>query len=203
MLDNLKLGLGFRSAVGLDFKGDVDFQLPEGVPKTVAANFPDGKINAELTLPHSFALGVGWDAEDFTVEVSANLTLWQSYDELRINFDSGLPSPSSAAPRDWNMAPTFRLGGEYRITEMISARLGGGYDMTPMPDETIDVSLPDSDRILASGGVGGKFGPVLVDVSYMLVYKLARESKDSVNFPVGQYPGNAIHLAALTLGAEF
>ncbi len=208
LLENLKLGLGFRSAVGLDFKGDAKFNLPEGLPPTIAANFPDGPVNAEVTLPHSFALGIGWVDEDFSVEVAGNLTLWQSLDELRFNFETGKPAATSASARDWKMAPTFRLGGEYTVVKFedlgsLSVRLGIGYDMTPTLDETVDLSLPDADRVLPAGGFGLELGPVHVDLSYLAVYVFGRELPRSVNFPGGKLPGRTIHLAAVTVGAEF
>lgn len=203
LMEHLKLGLAFRSAVGLDFAGQADFQIPSTVPAGIAANFPDGDVRGEVTLPHSFSFGVGWDDGPLTVEASANLTLWQSYDELRIQFERQLPAPASVSPRDWEAAPTFRLGGQYTFAEAYTARLGLAYDLTPVPDSTIDPTLPDTDRFIATVGFGAKFGPINADLAYMLLLLPEREANDSINFAPGTYASRRIDLLAVSLGARF
>ncbi|MBI4817010.1 MAG: outer membrane protein transport protein [Deltaproteobacteria bacterium] len=199
----LKFGLTFRSGVGLGFTGTADFELPETVPLTVQTKFPDGDVEAELTLPHAFSFGAAWDDKDFTVELGATLTLWQSYDELRIDFLKGLPQKSSGAPRDWTAVPTLRLGGEYRFLENYAARIGLAYDVTPVPDTTIDPTLPDNNRLIGTLGAGAKFGPANVDLSYMALLLGEREANDSVNFVDGKYASGMVHILAVTAGATF
>lgn len=213
LIDHLKLGLSFRSAVGLDFKGKADFQIPDSAPASVKANFPDATCNpdncirGEVTLPHSFAFGVGWQQGGLSVEAAANLTLWTSFDELRIEFDSGKPAPSSVSPKNWKTVPTFRLGGEYAIEInddlTVTPRVGAAYDINPIPDATIDPTLPDNDRLIITGGVGGAYGPVYVDLGYMLLLLANREANSSTTFPPGTYKSRAIHLLATTVGVRF
>lgn len=202
LIDNLRIGFSYRSAVGLDFAGNADFTLPEGFTSSIQSRFPDGGVTGQLTLPHSFALGIGWVDGPLTVEVTGNLTLWQSYDELRIGFDEGRPQPESVAPRDWKAAPTFRLGGEYEIEKNYFARLGFAYDITPVPDSTIDPTLPDNDRVIFSLGVGANFEPISVDVGYMGVIVLSRDANDSVNFAQGSYGGGLVSVIAASVGVS-
>ena len=206
-LDNLKVGFSFRSAVGIDFTGNADFQIPEGVPASIKANFPDGPVNAEVTLPHSFALGIGWVDGPLVIEAGANLTLWESYDKLQINFESGLPSPSSASPRNWTASPTFRLGGEYALDlggMKLPLRAGVYYDLTPAPDSTVDFTLPDNDRFAFSVGAGLNFAPFNVDLGYSGILVMTRENTSSVNAPGGgTYVGNLVHVMGVSAGVTF
>ncbi|MBI2374469.1 MAG: outer membrane protein transport protein [Deltaproteobacteria bacterium] len=204
LLENkLKFGLAFRSGVGLDFAGTADFELPPTAPLSLQTKFPDGDVRAELTIPHFFAFGAAWDEKDWTVELGAALTLWQSYDELRINFVKELPQKSSGAPRDWTAVPTLRLGGEYRIEENYAARVGIAYDVSPVPDSTVDPTLPDNNRFIATLGGGAKFGPANFDLAYMLLLLGERKADDSVNFAPGTYKSGLVHILALTAGASF
>ncbi len=208
LIEKLKLGLAYRSAVGLSFDGQADFRVPSDVPVTVAANFEDGAGGGSVTLPHSFAFGVGWADSDFTVEASANLTLWNSYDELRIQFASGRPAPFSVAPRNWSASPTFRLGGEYRFLGRYTARLGAAYDINAAPDNTVDPTLPDQDRIIFTAGFGTKFDWFTADLGYMGLFLPRRDiPDDNVNFrsPTGGdfYESRLIHVLGLTLGFAF
>ncbi len=206
-LDHLKVGFSFRSAVGIDFTGNADFQIPEAVPTSVKANFPDGPVNAEVTLPHSFALGFGWVDGPLSVELAANLTLWESYDKLQINFESGLPSPSSSSPRNWTATPTFRLGGEYAIDLggiSLVPRAGVVYDISPAPASTVDFTLPDNDRFSFSVGVGAKFDPINVDLGYSGILIMERENTESVNAPGGGvFVGNMAHVMGVSAGVTF
>lgn len=206
LIDHLKLGFSFRSAIDLSFTGDVDFQLPDGVPTEIQGNFPDGPVDASVTLPHCFNLGIGWQTEALTFEAGVQLTLWESYEELRINFQRQLPQPSSAAPRNWEASPLFKAGLEYRISDA-AIRVGGGYDLTPAPTSTVDVTLPDRDRAYFSVGGGYKFGMFRADLAYTGLITMEREvaEGESITFPatgVSKYPSGFVHLIGLSLGAQ-
>ncbi len=203
LIDHLRLGLSYRSAVDLAFSGKANFDLPPEVSPEVAARFPDGEGSADITLPHSFALGLGWEQGALTVEASTQLTLWTSYKELRLNFDTGLPQRSSASPRDWVAVPMFRLGGQYKINDALTGRLGLAYDISPVPNRTVDPTLPDNDRLIFSGGAGYAFGNFSVDLAYMGLLVMDREvtaADQNPNFPPGTYNGGFVHLISASLG---
>ena len=207
LIDHLKFGLAFRSAVDLSFSGDANFDLPADAPAEIRANFPDQGGSADITLPHTFLFGVGWQEKEWVLEASAQLTLWGSYDELRLNFDTGRPTPSSAAPRNWKAVPLIRLGGEYRLAVgeyAIPIRLGAAYDITPVPDETIDPTLPDSSRIIGTFGTGFDMGIFYADVAYMLLWVVGRDVEEpgNLNFAAGSYGDTAVHLLSLSVGAR-
>jgi long-chain fatty acid transport protein len=207
-IDHLKLGLAFRSAVDLSFSGDANFDIPADAPAEVRANFPDQTGTAEITLPHTFLLGIGWAEKEWVLEASAQLTLWNSYDELTLNFDTGRPTPSSSSPRDWKPVPLLRLGGEYRVDlgdgYLLPVRLGVGYDITPVPDSTIDPTLPDASRILATAGLGFDMGVFHADVAYMFLHLLKRTiaPPGNLNFVAGDYANTQVHLLSLSLGVR-
>ncbi|MEM1024685.1 MAG: outer membrane protein transport protein [Myxococcota bacterium] len=209
--ENLRLGFVYRSAVNLDFDGEVDFTLPSNVPSTTAANFPDGSGSGSVTVPHTFGLGVGWVEEHWTLEAATQLTLWDSFEELRINFDSGRPSAFTSEVREWNAVPMFRLGGEVRFGDF-AGRAGVVYDLSPIPDETVEPGLPDGDRFNIAAGAGYTFGAFSVDLSYLAVILSSRdipeeqaqpfnqvvEGQTAFSFP-GRFTGGVQHLVAASL----
>ncbi len=212
LTENLRLGFTFRSAIDLSFEGDADFTLPEDTPASVAANFPDQSIDGDLTLPHTFGLGLGWVAADWNIELAAQLTLWSAFDELRFNFDTGRPTPTSVVDRDWEASVFYRLGGEYRFDRFkvpAAIRFGFGYDVTPIPDRTADPTLPSNSRILGTFGAGYDFGLIRADFAYMILFVLDREitpSDENVTFPpttdmdTVRYEVGPIHLISLSVG---
>lgn len=204
LIEHLRIGFVFKSAVDLSFSGDANFTLPADAPLAVQANFPDQTVSGDITIPHTFGLGVGWEQGPLTVEVGAQLTLWESYDELRIDFEEDRPAPSTASPRNWENVPLVRIGAEYRLDDL-ALRLGGGYDFSPIPNSTADFTLTDNDRIYYSLGAGYDFGPLRGDVAYMGLWLQERELApgESVNIPAGgTFEGGFAHVISLSLGFE-
>ncbi len=204
LIEHLRLGFVFKSAVDLSFDGEAKFTLPDGTPLSVRENFPDQRGSGDITIPHTFGLGVGWEQGPITIELGAQLTLWESYDELRLNFDTGRPSPSSASPRNWENSPLFRLGVEYRLGDL-ALRVGGGYDISPVPQTTADFTLTDNDRLYGSFGMGYDFGPVRADLGYMALWLMEREidGARNVNLPTGgTFEGGFAHVAGLSIGVR-
>jgi long-chain fatty acid transport protein len=199
LLDHLRLGAMYRTGVDLEFDGDVDFTLPNGIPTGIAASFRDGEVKTKVPLPPSLAFGVGWVDGPLTLEVDLNVTFWSVIKELRIDFSTGLPAPTTVSPRDWTTTPTVRFGGEYRFGDY-AARIGLGYDLNAVPDHTLDPTLPDANRILMSIGGGAKLGSLNLDLAYAAVLVAERESKGSKNFADGLYAGSIIHILGLTAG---
>lgn len=206
LIENLKIGLALRSAVDLSFSGNANFDLPEEAAPEIKANFPDQGGSANLTLPHSISFGVGWVQDGLTIEASTQVTLWNSYDELRLNFETGRPTPSSASPRDWTVVPMFRLGGQYMI-DALAIRAGLAYDISPVPDETVDPTLPDNDRFIFSAGAGYDLGFLRFDVAYMGLIVSGREVAAGVNQNFARdsastYEGGLVHVISTSIGVQ-
>ncbi|MBX2813913.1 MAG: outer membrane protein transport protein [Myxococcales bacterium] len=204
ILDHLRLGFSYRSAVELGFEGDANFTLPESVPSSLRSNFPDQTGNGDLTLPHSLAVGAGWSQGPFSIELGAQWTLWESYDELTINFDAELPAKTSTSPRNWENALILRVGGSYQLGNA-TVRAGIAYDFSPMPDETIEFTIPSNDRINSSLGGGYAWQRYRIDLSYLASYALERSfgPNVSVNIPAGGTYSSALsHVISLSAGVQ-
>lgn len=165
-----KLGLSYRSPITMKVTGDADFSAIPGFLDPTPL-FKDTSVSGTVTLPDSFAMGVAmYPMDKLSVEVGAIYTLWSKYDELQINFgDNVLPSATpdqSTSPKNWNDVWRFNVGVEYAALDWLDLRLGYVYDNTPVPDDTIDYLLPDSDRQIFSTGLGFHKDNWAVDVNY-------------------------------------
>lgn len=176
--DYAKLGLSYRSPITMKVSGDANFSdIPTApVPFEAMGAFRDTSASGTVTLPDSFAFGVAvYPMDKLSVEVGAIYTLWSKYDELKINFgDEVLPvggnpavlTDESTSPKNWNDVWRFNVGVEYAALDWLDLRLGYVYDNTPVPDDTIDYLLPDSDRQIFSTGLGFHKDNWAVDVNY-------------------------------------
>ena len=100
----------------------------------------------------------------------------------------------------------FRLGGAYQIDDL-TLRAGLAYDISPVPDRTVDATLPDNDRLIWTLGAGYSFGMLRVDLAYMNLWVFGRElPTEGENVPVnsapGTYDGGFVHLLSASVGVR-
>jgi long-chain fatty acid transport protein len=191
--DRLVAGLSYRSAVSLRFRGRADFT----VPKEFEQQLKDQDVKTALLLPHTISLGASYRATPhLRLTLEGTYTTWSTLDALVLTFaDETL---TTVLRRDWNDTITVRAGGEYAvIPKTLLVRLGVGYDPSPSPSTTLSPSLPDASRVLVSAGVGYQRGNFNVDLGYLFVFLLPRESEPDA-FPA-RYSGMA-HVIGLSVG---
>lgn len=208
--EHISLGLNYRSAVTLDIKGKARFEGEENTP--FEQTFTDQDGSTSIPIPHALTLGVGWTYEKLFLGLDVNYTTWSRYDQIVLEFSepcqAGSPTcdpstdrtdpPATTITSNWNDAMAFRLGMQYEVVKNLKARAGFVYDMTPVPEQTLSPSLPDSNRAVVSTGLGYTVGGFRADFGYQFVKALRREVRDTDNLP-GIYQTRA-HVFGLNLG---
>jgi long-chain fatty acid transport protein len=194
-IDNFRTGLVFRYGHQLDFKGNADFDVTNDAFIGLKPN--DQQMETTINLPNFLAWGVAYQLDSFLVTLDIQYTMWSSYDALTLKFSDGIPSSDGldetvTTEKDWEDCFSFRVGMEYdtkAILPGLKLRLGYAYDLTPIPDETIDPSLPGSNRHLINVGVGYKLLSWLqLDAAY--TYLLFEERESTNEHLKGIYTGN-------------
>jgi long-chain fatty acid transport protein len=93
-------------------------------------------------------------------------TNWSTFDELRVEFDSGLPD--DVTEENWKDTWRLAVGTTYTPNTRWAWRAGLAYDQDPIPDARHRTPrIPSADRFWAALGVG--YRPVSwlgVDVGY-------------------------------------
>lgn len=169
-IPNLFLGASYHGRVKLNFSGDADFYLPEGLSDESLLHDQGG--SSVFYVPDILSFGIGYFfIEKLYLEFDLNYTLWSIMDKLTIKFPD-TPELTETIPKNWDNTLTFRLGGDYILKEVYHIRFGGGYDWTPIPPQTLDPMLPDANRTFFSIGFGLKYKPMNfgADISYLFVY---------------------------------
>ncbi len=78
--------------------------------------------------------------------------------------DRGVPTATAAGvinviPRAWQDAVAVRAGASYWLKPSIELLFGAGYDGNAVPDKTLELSLPDQQKInLTAGAIFRDFG---------------------------------------------
>jgi long-chain fatty acid transport protein len=189
------LGASYRSHFNIKYTGNVTvdnslvpapFQpfIPTAGTVTTTFKFPD-ILTAGLAVQISEKLLWSFDFHTY---------FWGRFDSYTadITFPAPFPPETLTAAQNWKNSHCTRMGFEYQATEKLALRLGGFFDETPQPVETMDPNLPDNDRWAITGGVGYKIGKFAIDVAYHFEQFLARTSQHGYfltdGFPVDPNP---------------
>ncbi len=154
--EKLSIGLTYRSQVNMKVKsGDATFT----VPSSLASNFPNGKFTASLPLPQVLTLGFGYAVnEKLSLALDINYAGWKVYDTLSFDYANNTTSlVDTKSARMYKNTAAFRLGGQYKVTEGFSVRLGVAYALTPIQDGYVTPETPDANRINYTLGLGYAF----------------------------------------------
>lgn len=205
-----KVGLAYRSPISMKVTGDADFTVPSTVGPLPGTLFDDTSASGVVTLPDSFSFGIAvYPIEKLSIEFGAIYTLWSKYDELKINFgDNVLPTltpDEDVSPKNWNDVWRFNVGIEYAALDWLDLRLGYVYDNTPVPDDTLDYLLPDSDRQIFSTGLGFHQDNWAVDVNYSYLLFADRDIDERLEDYVydGKVDNADCHIAGISFTYKF
>jgi long-chain fatty acid transport protein len=187
--DKLSVGISYRSKIDAKVEGgDVTVTNPTAA---LQSRFVGNKFDATLPLPATVNFGIGlMPTEKLTIGLDVNMTQWSAYRNLRFDFTKdGAPAQVgtgtfSESKRSYEDVLTFRLGGQYKVTDKLALRVGGAYDMSPVKDGYVTPETPDNDRLIGTLGVGynitENFG---VDASFMFqaIMKRTQTEADLLN----------------------
>jgi long-chain fatty acid transport protein len=154
----LKLGVMYRSQVGLDFEGQADIDIADPYRAQLP---PDGDASTTIRLPQTVWGGIAYGADNLEVEVNAVWINWAATftdDPSRgpgaTSLSIALPGGrTSDTPQDYRNTVSYRLGLDYKLVpQKMNLRAGFIFDPTPIPTTTVTAQLPDVDRIALTAG---------------------------------------------------
>lgn len=163
-----RLGLGYRSKVDLDLKGqartEVPYHLSVLTGGLVSSEIQDTR--ARLTLPAALRFGIHHDlGHQWSLMAGVEWTDWSEFREIRIRFLDG--HPDLVDPQGWTDAWRFNIGAEYRYSPRWSFRTGFEYDESPIPQATKGPRVTERDlRWLAIGASYSATDALILDLAY-------------------------------------
>jgi long-chain fatty acid transport protein len=148
-----RIGLGYRSEVDFDFKGDVKYTgVSTGL--STAKGLVDANVSDSVTLPSVLTLGLEQDlTPKLTLGLTAIKTGWGSLDGLNINFDSS--QSNSVLTFGFEDQWMYSAGLTYDYSDKLTLRTGVAMDNSPVTDEYRSARTPDGDRKWIS--IGGTY----------------------------------------------
>jgi len=156
------IGLGYRSAVGVDVDGS--YVRSAGALAPVSAN-----ASGSLTLPDELTLSA-------RQIVGPRLAImgtveWQNWSRLQnvaaVGSGCGAGGVCEVLNLNYRDGWFYSLGAEYAYSPTLLLRAGIGYETSPIQDRTRDILIPDSNRIFVSAGGSYKYSEqISFDLGY-------------------------------------
>jgi long-chain fatty acid transport protein len=176
--EQLSFGLSYRSQVNMSVS---EGQATFNVPSSLDANFPDGTFSSSLPLPQVASFGVAYSPnEKLKLAFDVNYVGWKAYDTLAFDYAENTASLiDTKSARAYENIFSFRLGGQYLLTNNLALRLGASYGITPVQDGYVTPETPDANRFGFTGGLGYKLGEHFEFDASVLFVKVQRTDTNS------------------------
>jgi long-chain fatty acid transport protein len=190
--------------------GDVTFGLPN---PALAALFPNTGARTEINLPPQAYAGVYFkQLYPLTFEVGTRWEGWSTFKELSVQLDQPVAgSTVSVTPRNWHDTWAGIIGLKYQLNDKVALLGGYQYSNNPVPDNTFEPAIPDSNSHFFSLGTELKFKPVNIVLGYAYQLYEKRTKNNSITDPVTNDPAlsangdykSGIHMITASLTYKF
>jgi len=145
-------GASYRSDITVGIEGDIAFSN-FGPLAGVIQSSPG---TADLELPETLAIGIGWQGPRWGAEVDFVQVGWSVFDVLVVDIENNVPGfvDDIALVEDWNDSDSIRIGVSRKLGARSELRLGLNLEEGAVPEDTLRPSIPDADRTAPSIGYG-------------------------------------------------
>jgi long-chain fatty acid transport protein len=184
------IGISYRSKIEMNVK---DADVTATVPTSVIPNFPaNEKADVMLPLPANLDFGASYEFgknNQWMIGINLCYVFWSTYDSLVFNFkpDSGAFT-RTATPALYTDQMIVRLGAQYKINKMITARVGGYYDPSPVLRNYLNPQTPSLSEIGVTCGLSVyPFKGFSIDAAFLYLMGDKRDGTYSPDNFAGTY----------------
>ncbi len=177
------VGVNFRTKMSMKVKkGDASIIYANDVAQNVLGEtlnvLNTANFKAEMPMPAILTFGVSFKPiESLTLAFDAQMTGWNTYKELNIDFlDDKLEPYNQSLTKKYENAWAFRLGAQYALTHRFDVRAGFIVDLTPVNSNHYNPETPGMTKLEPS--VGFSFRPMdglSIDFSMLYVAGLGKD----------------------------
>jgi long-chain fatty acid transport protein len=187
-----KFAITYRSKIDMTLNGDASgyyskyllTRNPADATTLISFN-TNGKV--KIPLPAAINLAIAKTFNKTTIEFVLERTFWSDYKKLDFNFNDPYVEGIFGNPKakKWKDENSYRIGLTHKCNEKLTAMVGYTYDKTPIPDKTIDFSLPDSDKHIFSGGFKYKMDDRM-KLGFSILYAKQKERSATITIAPNQ-----------------
>ena len=170
ILDNLAVGIVYKSPIDVNVRGDTDASATVNDPRVIGtARAMTAGADAELTLPQSVTAGINWDVvKTWHLGFAVSWSEWSEFDTLMFNVK---PQPNPV-DLDWNDTWRASIGSAWDFAEDWTWMISYTFDMDCcLNKDQQSAMLPPAHRnILATGFVWNIWANLDLALSYSCIF---------------------------------
>ncbi len=192
------VGITHRSGVSTTFNGSADF----AVAPSLQSNFPSpNSFNSTVPLPATNSIGFGfYPSPKWTLALDLNAVSWHVFQALAFNYRQTSPAlANTSIPQDYQDAVSLRAGAQYKSSDKLAWRFGGGFASQTAPAGFVSPQVPDANRVYFTGGIGYKIANHLnLDASFEYEHLMPRTQTTISTQLSGTYETN-VYIPGISL----
>lgn len=170
LTETTSAGLQFRSELQAKLRGKADINGAGAVGLGSLTGFATAGFHSNIKLPPQVIGGISTKIiPRWTINADVEWEGWRTLGSLPRDF-IGSTALDSVSTRLWKNSWIYRLGTEYAATDRVALRAGYFFDESPIPDNTFDANIPNSNIHALTGGAGYRWDTVTLDVAYLIAF---------------------------------
>ena len=184
------LGLDYRSKIEMKVKGaDATFT----VPQSLSTMFPaSNKVDVMLPLPANLDFGASYEFgknNQWMIGINLCYVFWSTYDSLVFDFETKTSAVGhTATPALYVDQLIPRIGAHYKISKVVTVRVGGYYDPSPVKSNYLNPQTPSlTETGLTCGLSVYPFKGFSIDAAFLYLMGAKRDATYSPDNFAGTY----------------
>ncbi len=185
---SLSVGASYKLPIDFEAEGSVSTELPEEI--STIASLDGDEAAFVIHDPAVIRAGVRYahldgKREVFDVEAQFAYEMWSGMEGFNVQTNlvgmigaAEVDVPPINLAKNWEDVMSFRLGGSYNATDMITGRLGGFYETATVPSGTTHLDFLAHERIGGGAGLTVKLADLDLDFAYSYIYSPDRTVTD-------------------------
>jgi long-chain fatty acid transport protein len=199
LTETTSVGLQFKSELQAKLRGQADINGPGALGLGSATGFATAGFHSNIKLPPQVVGGISTKSiPRWTINADVEWEGWKTLGSLPRDF-VGSTALDSVSRRLWKNSWVYRVGAEFAATDRVALRGGYFFDETPIPDNTFDANIPNSNIHALTGGAGYRWDAVTLDVAYLIAFFEKRSLDNSTLDPNNK--GGALGLGPPAFGS--
>jgi len=198
----LSIGIDYRSKITMDVQ---NANATFTVPTALRSQFPNTQVDVALPLPANLDFGLSYEINDkFMIGINLCYVFWKQYDSLVFNFKTKTAAINRTAnPALYQNKLIPRIGAQYKINSLVTVRLGGYYDPSPVPSDYLNPQTPSTNEIAMTAGLSVyPLKGFSIDAAFLYVLGMKRTGTYSPENFGGTY-SSAFYIPAIGLSYSF
>ncbi len=183
--ENHSIALTLRSQQTSRLDGEIRVRTPEALGGTLIT----GDGHARLKYPMILQGGYGYQWGKLKLEAVLDWTRWETVNALTIKSTSNPLIPDTEYRGEFDSVFTYNASATYAVCPGLDMHFGFIWTETPIPANTFNAIVPDSDRFALSTGLSFKYKDAQLDAAFQWVHFEGRSIDNAVGAPLASVDG--------------